>query len=309
MRDKARLRVQIMSDGKQINTTPAQWQEWLLTNIRRNCSDASMADAMQRAGISKSQAQAWILSARATPAQLEKELLTSPAVLPSAKEQYQYEESRLKTDNTLTLEDRSIHVSLRMRKPELAVLDEFLHADECEALIKLAQGKLAPSTTVDPGSGDTMSIPERTSEGAFFQLGETALISSIEQRIAELLQWPVENGEGLQVLHYREGGEYRPHFDYFPPEQTGSAKHLALGGQRIATLIMYLNEVQNGGATIFPRANLSLYPRRGTVIYFSYCNANGEVDPETLHGGAPVLAGEKWIATKWLRQRRYVSAV
>ena len=134
------------------------------------------------------------------------------------------------------------------------------------------------------------------------------MVASIEQRIAHLLQWPLENGEGLQVLHYRQGGEYRPHFDYFSPEHVGSAKHLDQGGQRIATVIMYLNQVQEGGATIFPSINLSLSPKRGTAIYFSYCNSQGQVDPQTLHGGAPVLAGDKWIVTKWLRQKRYTAA-
>ena len=53
--------------------------------------------------------------------------------------------------------------------------------------------------------------------GMFFQRGESALVQTIEERIAKLLQWPIENGEGLQVLHYRPGAEYKPHYDYFDP--------------------------------------------------------------------------------------------
>jgi prolyl 4-hydroxylase len=70
-------------------------------------------------------------------------------------------------------------------------------------------------------------------------------------------------------------------------------------------LILYLNDVDQGGETIFPSIHLSVVPKKGAAIYFEYCNAAGHVDPSTLHGGAPVLAGEKWIATKWMRQRKY----
>jgi prolyl 4-hydroxylase len=124
-------------------------------------------------------------------------------------------------------------------------------------------------------------------------------------RIAEFMNWPQERGEGLQILHYHIGGEYKPHYDYFPPQDTGSDPHLATGGQRQATLIIYLNDVEQGGETIFPDTSLSITPRRGSAVYFSYCNSAGQVDPATLHGGAPVLRGEKWIATKWVRERRY----
>ncbi len=66
------------------------------------------------------------------------------------------------------------------------------------------------------------------------------------------MNWPVDHGEGIQVLHYASGAEYRAHFDYFPVEQTGSSTHLATGGQRVATLVMYLNNVEQGGETFYP---------------------------------------------------------
>ncbi len=68
---------------------------------------------------------------------------------------------------------------------------------------------------------------------------------------------------------------------------------------------MYLNDVADGGSTVFPELKLTVGPKKGAGVYFEYCNARGQVDPLTLHGGLPVLDGEKWIATKWVRQRRY----
>ena len=78
------------------------------------------------------------------------------------------------------------------------------------------------------------------------------------------------------------------------------------GGQRIATLIIYLSDVESGGATIFPELDFEVFPRKGGAVYFSYCDRHTRLDRMTLHGGAPVERGEKWIATVWYRQRAYV---
>jgi prolyl 4-hydroxylase len=109
----------------------------------------------------------------------------------------------------------------------------------------------------------------------------------------------------LQILHYGTTGEYRAHFDYFPPDQPGSAVHTAGGGQRVATLVIYLNDVPDGGETIFPEAGISVAAKQGGAVYFRYMNGERQLDPLTLHAGAPVLAGDKWIMTKWMRERAY----
>jgi prolyl 4-hydroxylase len=144
---------------------------------------------------------------------------------------------------------------------------------------------------------------DRTSDGMFFERGENDIVARIEQRIAALLRWPVEFGEGLQVLRYAPGAQYRPHYDYFDPGEPGTPTILKRGGQRVATLVMYLQEPEQGGATTFPDVGLEVAPKRGTGVFFSY----ERPDPatRTLHGGAPVLAGEKWVATKWLREREF----
>ena len=138
-----------------------------------------------------------------------------------------------------------------------------------------------------------------------FTLGQNTLVKKIEARISEITGLPVINGEGIQILKYVDGGEYRPHFDYFPDNEGGRA-NMAHGGQRIITIIMYLSDVVAGGATIFPKVGLSVYPKKGAAVYFSYFNSLEQVDPSTLHGGAPVIKGGKWIATKWIRERAYI---
>jgi prolyl 4-hydroxylase len=121
--------------------------------------------------------------------------------------------------------------------------------------------------------------------------------------MAELLRWPLENGEGLQILRYGPGAEYLPHYDYFDPDQPGTPAILKRGGQRVGTLVVYLNTPERGGATIFPDVKLAVAPVKGNAVFFSYERAHPST--RTLHGGAPVIEGEKWVATKWMREGRF----
>lgn len=199
--------------------------------------------------------------------------------------------------------DRQVLATARVDNPPLLVLQDLLDADECRALIDAARPRMARSLTVDVKTGGEELHQDRTSDGMFFTRGESALIQRIEARIAKLLNWPVENGEGLQVLRYGPGAEYRPHYDYFDPSEPGTPGILERGGQRVATLVMYLNEPEGGGATVFPDLGFQVVPQQGSAVFFSYAQAHPA--SLTLHGGEPVLAGEKWIATKWLREREF----
>lgn len=199
--------------------------------------------------------------------------------------------------------DRRVQVLQTMRHPRVVVFGNLLSPEECEGLIAAARVRLARSLTVETRTGGEVLNVDRTSEGMFFERGENDIVTRLEQRIAALLRWPVEFGEGLQILRYAPGAQYRPHYDYFDPGEPGTPTILKRGGQRVATLVMYLQEPGQGGATTFPDVGLEVAPVRGTGVFFSY----EEPDPatRTLHGGAPVLAGEKWVATKWLREREF----
>jgi prolyl 4-hydroxylase len=210
--------------------------------------------------------------------------------------------------NTIATVDREVHMLFALTAPRIVLFGNLLSAEECDEMIELSRGKLARSSVVNNETGAYDIHPDRTSTGTYFNRGENELIRRIEARIADLVQFPEENGEPIQILHYRPGGEYKPHFDYFDPKHPGNEQVLAQGGQRIATLIMYLNTVEAGGSTVFPEVGIDVLPRRGNAVYFAYCTENGTLDPRSLHGGSPVGSGEKWIATKWIRQRRYVGS-
>ena len=193
-----------------------------------------------------------------------------------------------------------VRILTTLRSPRVVVFGGLLSDAECDGLMALAQPRLLRSETVDNATGGNEVNASRTSDGMFFERGEADLIARIETRIGDLLRWPVDHGEGLQILRYRPGAEYRPHHDYFDPQHAGTAKILERGGQRVATLVMYLNTPSGGGATTFPDVGLEVAPVRGNAVFFSYDRAHAST--RTLHGGAPVTAGEKWVATKWLRQ-------
>jgi prolyl 4-hydroxylase len=197
--------------------------------------------------------------------------------------------------------DRWVDVVVSLTQPRVVVLGGLLSHEECDALIAAATPRLARSLTVQTATGGEELNPDRTSNGMFFGRGESELVKRIEARIARLVNWPVEHGEGIQVLHYRVGAEYKPHYDYFDPAEPGTPTILKRGGQRVATVVMYLNEPARGGGTTFPDIGLEVAPVRGHAVFFSYNRPH----PGTLslHGGAPVLEGEKWVATKWLRER------
>lgn len=201
--------------------------------------------------------------------------------------------------NVMTIDEQPIFVRSKSLQPVVIQLDNVLTHEECDLLIQRAKSRLQPSKVIDANSGAEKAASGRTSKGMYFAFQEDDLIARIEKRISFLTSYPIENGEGLQVLHYEVGDEYKSHFDFFPKNRVDDRK----GGQRVATLLMYLNDVEAGGETIFPKLNASFTPKKGSAIFFHYSNSLGEVDRRTLHRSLPVQTGEKWVATKWIRQQ------
>ena len=199
--------------------------------------------------------------------------------------------------------DREVEVLMAMSHPRVVVFGDLLSAGECTELIELASKRLSRSETVATRTGDSEVNEARTSDGMFFLPAEFPVCARLEGRLARLLDWPLENGEGLQILRYRPGAEYKPHYDYFDPAEPGTPAILKRGGQRLASIVCYLNTPEAGGATVFPEAGIAVAPVRGNAVFFSYEQPHPST--RTLHGGAPVLAGEKWVATKWMREGRF----
>lgn len=192
--------------------------------------------------------------------------------------------------------------------PRIYRIERFLADWECDHIIREAAPHLKRSTVVDEKSkgGESQVHFARTSEGMFFPpRPKDRVLKDIEKRIEALTGIPSENGEAFQVLRYSVGGEYKPHYDYFDRNSPGGSTHLKRGGQRVATVLLYLNTTEEGGETIFPKAGKRVNPTKGSAVLFYNCKPDGNEDPLSLHGGAPVRKGEKWIMTKWLRQKAF----
>ena len=271
------------------------WRNWIVENLARGCDPQSLITDMVRNNFDADYARAAVLFGQQS----------GPVAAAAPGNVYVYETPHFPPGNIIHTPDRDVRVITRIERPVIALLDSLLSHEECDELVRRSQDKLQRSTTVDPTRGTHEVIPDRSSDGTFFPINADNFIALLDRRIAAVMNWPVVNGEGLQILRYGTGGQYTPHFDYFPPTDPGSRVHTANGGQRISSLVIYLNDVEDGGSTVFPELKLTVGPKKGAAVYFEYCNSRDQVDPLTLHGGMPVLKGEKWIATKWMRQRRY----
>jgi prolyl 4-hydroxylase len=294
---------------------PSDLRNWFRDMIGRRTSREDLLRALLAAGYQKRMAEEAVSAAiTAIPAPAPVPEPVPAAVPPTAEstlptgpggDARSFSEQLAQTPNALDTTDRPVELLFALAAPRVILFGNLLAPDECDQLIEMSRGKLARSSVVNATTGSYDVHPHRTSAGTHFARGENELIRRVEARIADLVQIPVERGEPLQILHYQPGGEYKPHFDYFDPAQPGNEAVLKHGGQRVATLVMYLNDVEAGGSTVFPEVGLDVLPRRGNAVYFAYTTDEGVLDKRTLHGGSPVSAGEKWIATKWFRQRPY----
>ena len=168
--------------------------------------------------------------------------------------------------------------------------------EECAWLAGSAAPMLEPAVVIDPASGRQVRDPVRVCDSVGFTWPlENPAIHALNRRLAAASGTEVEQGEPLQVLRYRPGGEYRPHFDAIP----------GFANQRAMTMLVWLNDDYEGGETHFPIPGLKLKGKPGDALLFHNTGADGRRDPASGHSGLPVTAGEKLIASRWIRERPF----
>jgi prolyl 4-hydroxylase len=275
----------------------ANLMKWLNECLARGHSPESLTTSMLQSGWSQEIVRVAMAEA------IGVELVAQPGAVGATTEGVP-EPNLTQSPIFIDTADRRVEIWTTLKFPRVVVFGNLLSDEECEQLIQLAQPKLTRSLTVDNKTGGDEVNSARTSDGMFFNRGENDVCERIERRLAELVNWPYENGEGLQVLRYKHGAQYVPHYDYFDPAQPGTPKILQRGGQRVGTIVMYLRTPERGGATVFPDIGLEVAPIKGSAVFFSYNRPHP--DTKTLHGGTPVTLGEKYVATKWMREREFV---
>ena len=189
--------------------------------------------------------------------------------------------------------DRDIKIIAKFDEPLVVILDNMLSHEECDELIRLSTDKMQRSKIGMVHAENAV----RTSSGAFIEEENNLTVMRIEKRIEAVMNIPIEHGESLHVLRYEPGQEYKAHHDFF-----SAASNVT--NNRISTLVMYLNDVEQGGETYFPHLKLTVTPKKGMAVYFEYFYDDPLLNDLTLHGGAPIEVGEKWVATQWMRKQR-----
>lgn len=180
---------------------------------------------------------------------------------------------------------------------QIYTVPDFLTRAECTLLMRMIDAKRRPSTTLS----DRQDTGFRTSESCDMDRWSPD-VRPTDEAIAALLGIDVASGETMQGQRYAPGQQFRAHHDYFHAGSSYWAATQASGGQRTWTAMIYLNEVEEGGATWFPEAGVRIAPQRGLLLAWNNMNPDGSPNTLTLHEGMPVIRGTKYIVTKWFRE-------
>lgn len=183
-------------------------------------------------------------------------------------------------------------------KVELFQIRNFVSAELCDELIRLIDKDRRPSTIADD-NGDAYF---RTSETCDLAPEEPA-VERLETMLRDLNGIDLAYGEPLQGQRYDVGQEFKAHTDYFTPGGPDFDKFCSVAGNRTWTFMIYLNEVQAGGATRFKAVNKTFQPEPGKLLCWNNRRPDGSVNPATLHHGMKVRKGMKYVVTKWYREK------
>jgi prolyl 4-hydroxylase len=176
--------------------------------------------------------------------------------------------------------------------------EDFLEPGLCQLLMMTIDANRRPSTLLSDRAGTGF----RTSESCDMDRWSPT-IRPIDESIADLLGLAPEHGETMQGQRYAPGQQFRAHHDYFHDKESYWQAMQASGGQRTWTAMIYLNDVEEGGATWFPQAGIKVSPKRGLLLTWNNMKPDGSPNELTLHEGMPVIEGTKYIVTKWFRER------
>ncbi|XP_036590872.1 prolyl 4-hydroxylase subunit alpha-1 [Trichosurus vulpecula] len=187
-------------------------------------------------------------------------------------------------------------------KPRIIRFHEIISDAEIEVVKDLAKPRLSRATVHDPETGKLTTAQYRVSKSAWLSGYEDPVVSRINMRIQDLTGLDVSTAEELQVANYGVGGQYEPHFDFGRKDEPDAFKELGTGN-RIATWLFYMSDVSAGGATVFPEVGASVWPKKGTAVFWYNLFASGEGDYSTRHAACPVLVGNKWVSNKWIHER------
>lgn len=189
--------------------------------------------------------------------------------------------------------------------PRITLFSDVLDPVDRAHLMFLSIPYLTRAHVINPEGGrDGMVSDIRTSMSTYLPFSIVDMIGRyIELKIVGETGERLETSEPMSILRYAPGEYYRPHVDYFNPKLPTSRDLLENGGQRTASAVTYLAAPTSGGGTSFPKLKLHIPAVAGSTLWFRNCHEDGRIDDRSLHAGDTVEEGEKWVVTKWFRQR------
>ena len=275
---------------KDIESIPETWREWLLLNKERGCDREGMLERAMAQGFDRDALESVLdASMPSVREQQEQPKATAVAAMERPSPLQWFQAALTRTEH----QPRAWKLDTPLA--QVYEIPDLLRQEECKAVIDAINASLQPST-VTRGSSDY-----RTSRTCHLRHNNPQLAASLDQRFAALFGVDPRLSEPIQGQRYDPGEYFKEHTDWFSPGTEEYATHTDSGGQRTWTVMVYLNAVDCGGATLFRRLGRSFTPVPGMALAWNNLQADGTPNPFTLHEALPVEAGHKWVITKWFR--------
>ncbi|KAH8381795.1 hypothetical protein KR009_000228 [Drosophila setifemur] len=179
------------------------------------------------------------------------------------------------------------------KEPYIVIYHDAMYDSEMDLIKRMARPRFRRATVQNSITGALETANYRISKSAWLKTEEDRVIGTVVQRTADMTGLDMDSAEELQVVNYGIGGHYEPHFDFARKEEKRAFEGLNLGN-RIATVLFYMSDVEQGGATVFTSLHTALVPRKGTAAFWMNLHRDGEGDVRTRHAACPVLTGTKW---------------
>ncbi|XP_039751146.1 prolyl 4-hydroxylase subunit alpha-1 isoform X1 [Pararge aegeria] len=206
---------------------------------------------------------------------------------------------RYLTENHPFLKLAPVKMEYMYLNPDIMVFHEVLSDLEIEHIKEMAKPRFRRATVHDPKTGELVPANYRISKSGWLKDEESPMIARVSRRVADFTGLNMMSAEELQVVNYGIGGHYEPHFDFARKQEQAFEK---FNGNRIATVLFYMSDVAQGGATVFTELGLSVFPVKGAAVFWLNLHPSGEGDLATRHAACPVLRGSKWVCNKWIHQ-------
>uniref|UniRef100_A0A915DS95 Fe2OG dioxygenase domain-containing protein n=1 Tax=Ditylenchus dipsaci TaxID=166011 RepID=A0A915DS95_9BILA len=188
------------------------------------------------------------------------------------------------------------------RNPLVALFRNVLSNSESELIKELARPQLLRARVQNGQTGKSEAAAYRVSKSAWLKETDAIVIERINKRSGLMTNLNMETAEQLQVANYGIGGHYFPHYDFAMKEDVNPFGDLQTGN-RIATLLFYMSQVEHGGGTVFTESKLAIQPTKNDALFWYNLHRSGDGDLRTKHAACPVLLGVKWISNKWMHER------